>query len=189
MFLVLGLGNPGPQYHFTRHNIGFLAADFIAEKHGLSLKQHDCRALYGAGKVNGIPVLLAKPMTYMNESGLAAKALLSKFNIPLEKLVVLHDEIDLPFGKIKLKQSGGDAGQKGVRSIIQRLAENRFTRIRLGVGRPPHRDDIVDYVLSPFEDGETDTLNEVMEQAALKLESALKELDQPINKTEESSGC
>lgn len=114
-------------------------------------------------------------MTYMNESGLAAKSLLRKCNLQADRMIVLHDEIDLPLGKIKLKCKGGDAGQKGVRSIIQRLGDDEFARIRIGVGRPEDRKDIVDYVLSPFERDENETLSMVLEQAVAKVEDILKE--------------
>ncbi len=175
MFLILGLGNPGPKYQFTRHNIGFLAVDVLAEAHGIRLSKHIQNALCGQGKIGEDSVILAKPMTYMNESGLAAKALLKKYNLQVDKMIVLHDEIDLPLGKVKLKRKGGDAGQRGVRSIIQRLGEDEFARIRIGVGRPLDREEIVDYVLSPFARDERDTLGEILEQATQKVEDVLKE--------------
>jgi len=175
VFLILGLGNPGPQYQYTRHNVGFLALDALAEKYGVRLSKHNLNALWGQGSIGQETVLLAKPMTYMNESGLAAKSLLRKCNLQADRMIVLHDEIDLPLGKIKLKCKGGDAGQKGVRSIIQRLGDDEFARIRIGVGRPEDRKDIVDYVLSPFERDENETLSMVLEQAVAKVEDILKE--------------
>lgn len=114
--MVLGLGNPGPQYELTRHNAGFLAVDTLAEVHSVSLNQHKHKALYGQGTVNDCPVIIGKPLTYMNLSGRAGRDLLDEAGIAPDRLIVVHDDIDLPLGKIKQKFGGGDAGQKGVRS-------------------------------------------------------------------------
>ncbi|MBC8283623.1 MAG: aminoacyl-tRNA hydrolase, partial [Nitrospinae bacterium] len=110
MFLIIGLGNPGPRYELTRHNAGFLALDNLADKYKIKLTQHKYRSLYGKGEIEGLPVILAKPMTYMNESGKAVIALLSTFNLSPEKILVLHDDIELPLGKLKTKLKGGDGG-------------------------------------------------------------------------------
>jgi PTH1 family peptidyl-tRNA hydrolase len=189
LFLILGLGNPGPQYELTRHNIGFLVADNLAEKHRIALKLHKHQAQYGLGLVQDHEVLLAKPLTYMNLSGRSAKALLSASDILSEDLIVIHDDIDLPLGKIKIKHKGGDGGQLGVRSIKESLRTEFFCRIRVGVGRPDDPSDIVDYVLSPFAEDETEMLNEVIELAIAKVESTLVELTKRKNETEDEPGC
>ncbi len=180
MFLIMGLGNPGPRYELTRHNAGFLVVDNLAEKYRIGLTHHKYHCQYGDGEICGARVRVAKPMTYMNLSGKSAKAILSALNIPPEQVIVVYDEIDLPLGKIKKKSRGGDAGQRGLRSIVESLGTDVFHRIRVGVGRPEDRDDIVDYVLSPFADEEIETFNEVIEQAVGAIEVTLQEL---VNKT------
>ena len=185
MFLILGLGNPGPRYDLTRHNAGFLALDNLADRYKIKLTQHKYRSLYGKGEIEGLPVILAKPMTYMNESGKAVKALLSAFNLSPEQILVTHDDIDLPLGKIKTKLKGGDGGQLGVRSTIETLRTREFYRVRIGVGRPEDREDIVDYVLSPFTEEESGLLNDVMSKAVQTIEAALRELNKQNNPTED----
>ena len=185
MFLILGLGNPGPRYELTRHNAGFLVLDNLADKYKIKLTQHKYRSLYGKGEIEGLPVILAKPMTYMNESGKAVKALLSAFNLSPEQILVTHDDIDLPLGKIKTKLKGGDGGQLGIRSTIETLQTREFYRVRIGVDRPEDREDIVDYVLSPFTEEESGLLNNAMNKAVQTIEAALKELNKQNNTTEE----
>ena len=185
MLLILGLGNPGPRYELTRHNAGFLVLENLADKYKIKLSQSKYRSLYGKGEINGLPVILAKPMTYMNESGNAVKALISAFNLSLEQILVIHDDIDLPLGKIKTKLKGGDGGQLGIRSTIETLQNPEFCRVRIGVGRPEQREDIVDYVLSSFSEQESGLLNEVMDKAVQTIEAALKELNKRNNPTEE----
>jgi len=185
VLLILGLGNPGPRYELTRHNAGFLVLDNLADKYKIKLTQHKYRSLYGKGEIEGLPVILAKPMTYMNESGKAVKALLSAFNLSPEQILVTHDDIDLPLGKIKIKLKGGDGGQLGIRSTIETLQTREFYRVRIGVDRPEDREDIVDYVLSPFTEEESGLLNNVMNKAVQTIEAALKELNQQNNTTEE----
>lgn len=185
MFLILGLGNPGTRYELTRHNAGFLALDNLADKYKIKLTQHKYRSLYGKGEIAGFPVILAKPMTYMNESGKAVKALLSAFNLSSEQILVTHDDIDLPLGKIKTKLKGGDGGQLGVRSTIETLRTREFYRVRIGVDRPEDREDIVDYVLSPFTEEESGLLNDVMNKAVQTIEAALPKLNKQNNPTEE----
>lgn len=177
MFLILGLGNPGPRYEMTRHNAGFWVADNLADKYNIRLGCHKYFSLYGKGEVDGLEVVIAKPMTYMNESGKAAKSLLSAFNISPERMLVIHDDIDLPLGKVKKKFKGGDGGQRGIRSTIQSIRTGEFARVRVGIGRPEDKDDIVDYVLSPFDEEDSGLINETIEQAAQTVEAALKELN------------
>jgi len=177
VFLILGLGNPGPRYELTRHNAGFWVADNLAKKYSIRLDRHKYFSLYGKGEVEGLEVVIAKPMTYMNESGKAAKSLLSAFSLSPERMLVIHDDIDLPLGKIKKKFKGGDGGQRGIRSTIQSIRTREFARVRVGIGRPEDKDDIVDYVLSPFDKEDSGLLNEAMEQAVQTVEAALKELN------------
>ena len=189
MYLIIGLGNPGPRYELARHNVGFLVADNLAEKQRIALAQSKHSALYGKGEIEGCQVVIAKPMTYMNNSGQAAKLLLSAFGISPNQVLVIHDDIDLPLGKIKVKTKGGDAGQLGVRSITEKVGTDQYCRIRIGVGRPGEQRDIVDYVLTSFTEEETQLLNEVIEEAIIKVEETLVEMNKRNNKTEENGEC
>ena len=130
--------------------------------------------------------MIAKPMTYMNNSGQAAKLILSALGISPNQVLVIHDDIDLPLGKIKVKTKGGDAGQLGVRSITEKVGTDQYCRIRVGVGRPDDQDDIVDYVLTSFTEAETQLLNEVIEEAIIKVEETLMGMNKRNNKTEEN---
>lgn len=185
MFLILGLGNPGPRYELTRHNAGFWVVDNLADKYNIRLGSHKYFSVYGKGEVGGLEVVVAKPMTYMNESGKAAKSLLSAFNISPERMLVVHDDIDLPLGKIKRKFKGGDGGQRGIRSTIQSIRTGEFARVRVGIGRPEDKDDIVDYVLSPFDEEDSSLINETMEQAVQTIEAALEEINKRPKSTED----
>ncbi|NIQ02126.1 MAG: aminoacyl-tRNA hydrolase [Nitrospinaceae bacterium] len=185
MNLVLGLGNPSPRYETTRHNLGFLVVDSLADKYKIKLDQHQHRALSGRGEIEGHPVVVSKAMTYMNESGSAARALLQALDLSPERMIVVHDDIDLALGKIKVKFQGGNAGHGGVGSIIDRLETGRFARVRAGVGRPEENSDVVDYVLSPFPDEEIPAVNEMLDKAVRRIEEILKEMNTQINHTEE----
>ena len=133
--------------------------------------------------------MIAKPMTYRTNSGQAAKLILSALGISPNQVLVIHDDIDLPLGKIKVKTKGGDAGQLGVRSITEKVGTDQYYRIRVGVGRPDDQGDIVDYVLTPFIEQETQLLNEVIEEAVIKVEETLMEMNKRNNKTEENGEC
>ena len=185
MFLILGLGNPGPRYDLTRHNAGFWVVDNLADKYNIRLGSQKYFSIYGKGEVGGLEVVIAKPMTYMNESGKAAKLLLSAFKISPKHMLVIHDDIDLPLGKIKKKFKGGDGGQRGIRSTIQSIRSEEFGRVRVGIGRPEDKDDIVDYVLSPFDQKDSDLINETMEQAVQTIEAALEDLYKRSKSTED----
>ena len=176
MYLILGLGNPGPEYVRTRHNAGYMVVDALAGKHRVKISHHKYNSLYGEGEIGGCRVVISKPLTYMNESGKAAKAILNALDIPLENVIVVHDDIDVPLGKIKIKHEGGDAGQRGVRSLMNTFQTDQFTRVRVGIGRPADKDDIVDYVLSPFEKEEWDLFGGIVEQATQLIEQTLQEL-------------
>lgn len=183
--MILGLGNPGPRYELTRHNAGFWVVDNLADKYKIRLDRHKYFSCYGKGEIGGLEVILAKPMTYMNESGKAAKSLLSAFNIFPDHMVVVHDDIDLPLGKIKKKFKGGDGGQRGIRSTIQSVRTGDFARVRVGIGRPEDKDDIVDYVLSPFDEEDSGLVNEIMEEAVQTIEAALQEINKRSKSTED----
>jgi peptidyl-tRNA hydrolase, PTH1 family len=166
MYLILGLGNPGRRYQYTRHNIGFMVLEKIAAQWEVDLKQKSFDALWNRGKIAGINVLLAMPQTYMNLSGNAARKLLAYFKMDTSNLIVIHDDLDLPFGKLRLKTGGGDAGHKGLKSITTCLGSADFTRVRMGIGKPADRTPVEDYVLQRFDSGETDLLRQMVQLAA-----------------------
>ncbi len=164
-YLIAGLGNLGRQYSRTRHNIGFMVVDRLAQRLGLSFQRVQLRALVADGRYAGQRLLLAKPQTYMNESGQAVGALARFYKIPLERLMVAHDDVDLPFGTLRIRPGGGSAGQKGVASIIASLGTENFPRMRLGIGRPPGSRVAAAYVLQEFSRAEEALLSEFLERA------------------------
>ena len=166
MKLIVGLGNPGRKYDRTRHNIGFRVVDDIAQKNRVAVKKRSCDSLVGELINVGEPVLLAKPQTYMNLSGPAVKALLKSTRSSPENLVVIYDELDLPFGRIRVRQKGSAAGHRGAMSIMETLAGAPFYRVRVGIGRPPQGVEPADFVLQPFSPDEVEQLDAVVARAA-----------------------
>jgi PTH1 family peptidyl-tRNA hydrolase len=150
LFLIVGLGNPGGKYRDNRHNVGFLALDQFAAFHGIDFKglQKNCHV--ARGYVHGSRVLLAKPMTFMNNSGEGVSQLMKYYKVPLERVIVLTDDMDTPSGKVKLKRNGGHGGQNGIRSIIDLVGSKEFARVKIGIGRPSEGQDVVGHVLSNF---------------------------------------
>ncbi len=172
MYLIVGLGNPGPAYRFTRHNAGFLAVDNIAEKFNIDISKKFKKSLIGRGSIAGEEVILMKPLTYMNLSGEAVLPAVTKFKINPRNLIVLYDDVDLTIGKIRLRERGSSGGHKGVQSIITRV-NNNFIRVRIGVGKDEHIP-TERYVLSNFTDSEFEILNEVMKNIPDIIEVILK---------------
>lgn len=164
-FVIVGLGNPGREYRETRHNIGFMVIDRLCKVIGISLSRVQSKALVGIGVLEGQKVILAKPQTYMNNSGQSVGGLVRFYKAPIEHLMVTYDDLDLPLGTIRLRSSGGSAGQKGMGSIIQQLATQDIARMRLGIGRPPGQMDPSDYVLHPFSKQEQPMLEQVLDRA------------------------
>jgi PTH1 family peptidyl-tRNA hydrolase len=148
--LVVGLGNPGEQYQASRHNLGFLTIDHLAARHGISLQRRGFDAFLGQGRIANEAVLLAKPQTFMNLSGVALEKLLAYFRTDFENLLVIHDDLDLPFQTVRLKKGGGSGGHKGLISISEHLGSSDFSRIRIGIGKPDRKGMVESYVLSPF---------------------------------------
>ena len=175
-WLIVGLGNPGPEYAATRHNIGFLAVDSLAGSTGVRLARHRrAHALVGEGRLGphgaGVKAVLVEPQSYMNESGGPVKALMQFYDIDVEHLVVVHDELDIPFESIRVKVGGGDNGHNGLKSIRRALGTGDFARVRLGIGRPPGRQDPADFVLKPFASAERPQVPLVAGRAADAVES------------------
>jgi PTH1 family peptidyl-tRNA hydrolase len=168
--LIVGLGNPGRKYERNRHNLGFMCLNHFARVHGIRFDRKQGRARTGSGEVAGNKVVVARPQTYMNQSGQSVSRLVRKFNVSHDKLLVIHDDLDLPLGKIRIRQGGGSAGHKGVDSITAELGGRDFSRLRVGIGRPPLVEgsneiteaDIIDYVLSDFTPEEKKTISQVI---------------------------
>ncbi|MDT4893927.1 MAG: peptidyl-tRNA hydrolase, family [Pseudonocardiales bacterium] len=171
--LVVGLGNPGPRYAGTRHNAGFVVVDLLAGRIGGSFKAHKGRADVVEGRIGGVPVVLAKPKAYMNESGGPIVSISRFFKVPVERITVVHDELDLPFGALRLKRGGGDGGHNGLRSASSALGSKEYTRVRVGIGRPPGRQDPADYVLKDFSGAERKELGFLVDRAADAVETLL----------------
>jgi len=168
--LIIGLGNPGREYARNRHNVGFQTLDLLARRHNLRFDQRQHNARLARGRIAGRPVLLAKPLTYMNRSGQAVAALVSRRQIDISRLLVVFDDLDLPLGTLRLRPGGGHGGHKGMKSIILALGRNDFARLRLGIGRPPGRMDPADYVLRDFAPGEETEAAVMRERAADAIE-------------------
>mgnify|MGYP000442268306 CR=1 FL=1 len=176
MKLILGLGNPGRGYHWTRHNAGFLLLDGLAKKHGIEVSRRGLKSLYGRGRIGTEEVVLAKPQTFMNLSGEAARRLLQFFKIPTENMIVLHDDLDLPPGKPRIRLRGGHGGHKGIRSIVEALGDDGFVRFKMGIGRPAHPgQDPADFVLEPLSGGEREAFLKSVEGNLKALEVLILE--------------
>jgi PTH1 family peptidyl-tRNA hydrolase len=171
-YLVVGLGNPGPRYAGTRHNAGFLVVNLLASRVGGRLKAHKARADVLEGRLGSVPLVLAEPRSFMNESGGPVAGLMRFYKAPLDRLVVVHDDLDLPFGALRLKRGGGDGGHNGLRSISAALGRD-YNRVRLGIGRPPGRQDPADYVLRDFSGAERKDLDYVVDRAADAVEALI----------------
>jgi peptidyl-tRNA hydrolase, PTH1 family len=168
-FLVVGLGNPGPGYAGNRHNVGAMVLDELAARAGIKLspgKGARARALAGEGRLVGRRVVLARPLTYMNESGSPVRGLLDYHHLPVEDLVVIHDELDIPFSAVRLKRGGGEGGHNGLRSITRSTGTKDYLRVRVGIGRPPGRQDAADFVLRDFAPVERKELDLLIAEAA-----------------------
>ncbi len=154
MKLIAGLGNPGVEYQATRHNVGFMTIDYLARNQETALQRQGFETLYGKGWMGSEAILLAKPQTYMNLSGRALARLLSYFKAAVEDLIVIHDDLDLPFGTVRVKKGGGSGGHKGLLSIVEYLDSSEFLRVRIGIGKPVRKSMVERYVLSPFSEDE-----------------------------------
>ena len=188
MKIIVGLGNPGTQYRLSRHNIGFRVVDRVAQISHISIRTKRFRSLYGTGWIDFQQVLLSKPMTFMNRSGEAVKKTTDFFHMGMEDVIVVHDDLDLPFGRLRFKQRGGDGGHQGVRSIIERMGGNSFLRLKVGIGRPPRGMDSADYVLDVFDRTEQSLLDQTLSQAAESLKVVLLEgLQKAMNQLQKKS--
>ena len=175
MWLIVGLGNPGSKYEHTRHNIGFLVADRLAERAGSKLSTKKFNAQFGSCVIAGCKSLFGKPQTYMNSSGDSVQPMAAFHKIGSSQVVVIHDELDLPFGSVRIKQSGGHAGHNGLRSISARLGGGDYPRVRVGIGRPTRGDNVTGHVLGAFSSVERSSLDAVIERTCDAVETLLSE--------------
>ena len=163
--LIAGLGNPGLEYALTRHNLGFWAVDRMARAHRVSVNDSKYHSVLGSGSLRGWKFILAKPQTFMNLSGKAVRALLLGEGLAPQDLLVMHDDMDIELGRVKFKKSGGDAGHHGIGSIIHSLGTDEFSRLRIGVGRPPRGVNGADWLLDPFLDHELEAVDPAVDEA------------------------
>ena len=175
MKLIVGLGNPGFEYHLTPHNLGFMAVDRLAEDCGVEMVNHEAQALTAGTEVGGAQVLLAKPQTYMNLSGLSVARLMSKYGLSAEDLIVLVDEAALPLGTLRIRRRGSAGGHNGMKSVIGALECDEFVRVRMGVKPERPVEDSVSYLLSPFRDAELEAVAEMLDQSSEAVRVILKE--------------
>lgn len=176
MYLIVGLGNPGQKYSMNRHNIGFMACDYWLKSLNGSDYREEHKALTKRFKIDDQEILLAKPQTFMNKSGEAVVALMNFYKIAKDNLLVVHDDIDLPFGSMKIHYNRGPGGQNGVRNISELLGHNEYARLKLGIGRPPHPDfAVADYVLGNFPKEEVVLLDQYLDKASDAIESFIFE--------------
>ena len=177
-YLIIGLGNPGREYRETRHNIGFMLVDRLAVKLNARFTRLQSKALIASAVYNDRKVILAKPQTFMNLSGQSVQGLVHFYKLPLTNLLLVHDDLDLPLGTIRIRPDGGSAGQKGMASTLERLGTDEFPRIRLGIGRPPGQMQAPDYVLQDFSKGDQSIVSETLNRA---VEAALTFVTEGLN--------
>ncbi|MBN8583110.1 MAG: aminoacyl-tRNA hydrolase [Anaerolineae bacterium] len=182
-YLLIGLGNPGREYKDTRHNIGFMLIDHLAEKIGARGMKVQSKAIVTSGVYEEHKLILAKPQTYMNLSGQSVQGLLHFYKIPLENLLIAHDDLDIPYGTIRIRPTGGPGGQRGMANTIELLGTKDFPRLRLGIGRPPGRMDAKDYVLQDFSRDDLKLMPDLLSRASeAALEFVMKGLNAAMNK-------
>ncbi|RDV40142.1 aminoacyl-tRNA hydrolase [Bradymonadaceae bacterium TMQ3] len=172
--LIVGLGNPGPKYEGTRHNIGFAAVDALAQRYQMTVTQSKFHGVYTTGIVAGHDVALLKPLTFMNLSGKSVAPALSFFHVTPDRLIVLHDELDVELGQMKIKEGGGHGGHNGLRDIVAKTGTREFVRLRLGIGRPEHGD-VTNHVLGRFRPDETLAVDRMLDDACDAVEVVLNE--------------
>lgn len=181
-FIIVGLGNPGKRFEQNRHNVGFMLLNRLSNKLGENFGQVRSKALVAMSIYQGERVILVKPQTYMNNSGAPVSSLVRFYKVPLENLLIAYDDVDLPVGTIRIRPSGGSAGQKGMQSIIERLGTEEFPRLRIGTGRPPGKKEAADYVLEDFPPDEADLLNETLDWAVNAVLTFIQDgLDKAMN--------
>ena len=182
MFLIVGLGNPGRQYEHTRHNAGFDVMDALAEKYNISISESGHKALFGKGMIGGQKVILAKPQTFMNLSGESLRPIMDFYKLEPEDFIIIHDDIDLDVGRLRIRRKGSAGGHNGLKSIISHLGSMDFPRVKIGVGEKPKGYDLADYVLGHFSKEDRGLVDDALKRAAGAVELMVQgEVDQAMN--------
>ena len=171
--VIVGLGNPGPEYAGTRHNAGFWCIDALAKKHGITLERRNRSAILGEGYIGTCPVVLVKPRTFVNRSGTAINYLTARYAAPIDKLLIVCDDINLAPGKLRLRRKGSAGGHNGIKSVIEAAGSQEFPRLRIGVGRPPEGTGQIEHVIGPMESQDREIVDEAVERAAEAIECLL----------------
>ena len=174
-FLIVGLGNPGKEYELTRHNIGFIVLDSLADKAGIDISKSAHKGILGKGSYLDNTVYLFKPLTFMNKSGEALKEVKNFYKIPADQIVVVHDELDLQLGDIRSKFGGGTAGHNGLKSIVEKTGDKNFHRIRIGIGKPDYKTQVVNHVLSTFSEEEFKSLDSIIDRAIEDIDTIISQ--------------
>jgi len=183
MYIIVGLGNPEPEYSRTRHNMGFDTINLVASKYKIDMNRTKFNAIYGSGIIEGEKVVLVKPQTFMNLSGQAVREFVNFYKIETENLIVVYDDMDIEKGTMKIRKKGGAGSHNGMKSVVQEIANTDFPRIRVGIGRPEHKDDSINYVIGNVIDEEYEILHKGVEQAAIAIEEIVKnDIDTAMNK-------
>lgn len=183
MYFIVGLGNPGLQYENTRHNVGFMTIDYLANKYDIDVRKLKFKSLYGQGEISGHKVMLIKPQTYMNNSGEAITELRNFYKFDIDKLIVIYDDIDIDFGTIRIRKKGSAGSHNGMKSIIYQIQDDQFPRIKISIGQKPERWDLANFVLSGFSKEEVGVLEDEIRLAAEGIELILKEdIDKAMNR-------
>lgn len=174
MYIVVGLGNPGEKYRYTRHNVGFMTLDYFADVHKISISKIKHKAVIGESVLGEEKIVLAKPQTYMNLSGESVYELMNWYKEDTSRLIVVYDDIDLDTGKIRIRPSGSSGTHNGMKSVIYLLNSDNFPRVRIGIGKPPEHIDLADYVTSRFNDEDIPLMEEAIKKASLAIEEIIK---------------
>lgn len=183
MIAIIGLGNPGRNYVDTRHNVGFKTIDLLAHRNNIKINKIKFKSVYGEGSIDGEKVLLVKPQTYMNNSGIAVMELFNFYKIPIENIVIIVDDVDIEFGKIKIRKKGSAGTHNGLKSIIYHLQDENFPRLKIGIGKKRENQDLADFVLSKFTKEEQEEIEIAIQNAALAIETIVKDgIDMAMNK-------
>lgn len=183
MYYIVGLGNPGLQYENTRHNVGFMTIDYLANKYDIDVRKSKFKSLYGQGEISGHKVMLIKPQTYMNNSGEAVREIRNFYKFDIDKLIVIYDDIDIDFGTIRIRKKGSAGSHNGMKSIIYQIQDDQFPRIKVSIGKKPEKWDLANFVLSGFSKEEAEILEDEIRIAAEAIEIILKDdVDKAMNK-------
>ena len=183
MKIIVGLGNPEPEYAFTRHNMGFDTVNIIAEKYNIEMNRNKFNAIYGTGNIENNKVILVKPQTYMNLSGNAVKEFVDFYKVNIEDLLIIYDDMDIEKGNMKIRKKGGAGSHNGMKSVVQELSAEDFPRIRIGIGTPEFKNDMINYVIGHVNEEEYNLLKQGIDKAVLAIQEILKNgIDIAMNK-------